>query len=193
MTSFFIIQFLSLLHLKLSRELIYLNAIYTGKMFFCTFCAQETNYRCISCQKFICNWSLDCHVPVAEGSIPGWQIGRQVAVCHPCDNISNILPSKVLRAKEKDFNAAQGMLQFEINCASRGFHVYCDVWNLILDDRLEMKHEYRNVHGPFAISISAASQGRLTDFEINWTPTQGNRAILPLFSELWGFFGRPCT
>ena len=45
---------------------------------------EETNHNCITCQDFICNRSLHSHVLVEEGSIPGWQIRRQIAVCHPC-------------------------------------------------------------------------------------------------------------
>ena len=47
-------------------------------------CKEETNKNCITCQEFICNRGLDYHVPVEEGSIPGWQMGRQIAICHPC-------------------------------------------------------------------------------------------------------------
>ena len=43
------------------------------------------------CQTFICNCNVKCHVPVEEHSLPGWTIGRQVALCRPC-NITNKPP-----------------------------------------------------------------------------------------------------
>ena len=52
------------------------------------------------------------------------------------------------------------MQQFEMNCASRGFHVYRDVWQPRRGEILEVEHDYGNVHDPFAISINTSSRGR---------------------------------
>ena len=124
----------------------------------CTVCREETKYRCIRCQTFICNRSLDCHVPVDENSISGWRIGCQVAFCHPCNTISE--------SAVQNGASQYGVKKFEIHCASRGFHVYREVWRPVLGEFLEMEQDYGNVHDPFSIAIKAVSRERLTNFEI---------------------------
>ena len=52
------------------------------------------------------------------------------------------------------------MQQLEMNCASRGFPVYRDVWQPRRGEILEVEHDYGNVHDPFAISIKASSRAR---------------------------------
>ena len=131
----------------------------------CSVCQHETNYRCISCQAFICNRSLDCNVPVEEGSMPGWQMGREVALWHQCyDSGENSAEDSPPRSRPSENNAsdhgAQGMQQFEINCASRGFHIYRDMWRPVRGEILEVEQDYGNVHDPFALSLNAASRGR---------------------------------
>ena len=123
----------------------------------CTVCREETKYRCIRCQTFICNRSLDCHVPVDENSISGWHIGRQVAFCHPCNTISE--------SAVQNGASQYGAKKFEIHCASHGFHVYREVWGPVLGESLEMEQDYGNVHDPFSIAIKAVSRERLTNFE----------------------------
>ena len=59
-----------------------------------------------------------------------------------------------------------GKQQFEINCASRGFHVYRNVWCPKFGQILQVKQELGNVHDPFAISLGAKIPGKLTDFEV---------------------------
>ena len=127
----------------------------------CSVCKEETNYKCIACQESICNRSLDCHVPVEEGSIPGWQMGRQVAICHPCKE-----------SREESSTGAGGSVdpenlkRFEINCASRGFHVYRSSWKPMIGERLQLEQEYGNVHDPFAISIHASLRDKITASDI---------------------------
>ena len=46
-----------------------------------------------------------------------------------------------------------GKQQFEINCASRGFHVYRNLWSPKFGQILQVKQELGNVHDPFEISL----------------------------------------
>ena len=59
-----------------------------------------------------------------------------------------------------------GKQQFEINCASRGFHVYRNLWSPKFGKILQVKQDLGNVHDPFAISLEAKIPGKLTDFEV---------------------------
>ena len=59
-----------------------------------------------------------------------------------------------------------GRQRFEIPCASRGFHVYREVWTLRLGQSLKVEQEVNNVHDPFAISLGTKIPGKLTDKEI---------------------------
>lgn len=59
-----------------------------------------------------------------------------------------------------------GRQRFEIPCASRGFHVYREVWTPRLGQSLKVEQEVNNVHDPFAISLGTKIPGKLTDKEI---------------------------
>jgi len=63
-------------------------------------------------------------------------------------------------------NKESGKQQFEIDCASRGFHVYRELWRPKLGQNLEVKQEVANLHDPFAVSLGAKIPGNLTDFDI---------------------------
>ena len=56
--------------------------------------------------------------------------------------------------------------QFEIACASQGFHVYRELWKPKLVKTLQIDQEIGNIHDPFAISLGAKIVGKLTDNEI---------------------------
>ena len=114
----------------------------------CITCNEETKYHCIQCKVFICNRSLDCHVPFNENSFPG---GRQAAIFHACETTHGEPSSEF------------GLRQFEILCASHGIHVYRDVWRHVHSEHLEMDHDFRDVHDLFAVSIKAEVRGRLTN------------------------------
>ena len=124
------------------------------KMVVCSVCKHETNYRCISCQVSICNRNLDCHVPVKEDTIPGWIHGKQVALCHVCDLEQTRMSQEVAD------------MHFEMKCASRGFHAYRSVWKPRIEENLQMKPEFANVHDPFAIAITASSPETLTKYDV---------------------------
>ena len=59
-----------------------------------------------------------------------------------------------------------GKQQFEILCASRGFHVYREIWKPKLGQELKVNQEVGNVVDPFAISLEAKIPGKLTNFDI---------------------------
>ena len=61
----------------------------------------------------------------------------------------------------------QGMQQFELECASRGYHVYRDVWRPVRGEILEIENDYGNVHDPFALSLNAhLNRRRLAMYDI---------------------------
>ena len=99
----------------------------------CSVCKEETNCKCKICQESICNRSLDCHVPVEEGSIPRWQMGQQIAICHPC------------KESPEEF--------------SKGDVDGVNPENL---RKLKMEQEYGNLHDPFAISIRTSLRGKIS-------------------------------
>ena len=59
-----------------------------------------------------------------------------------------------------------GKQQFEIACASRGFHIYCELWKPKLGQKLQIDQEISNIHNPFTISLGAKIVGKLTHNEI---------------------------
>ena len=92
---------------------------------------------------------------VEERSIPGWHMGRQIAICHPCkesreesskDDVDGVDPEK--------------LTIFDISCAFRGVHVYRSSWKPMIVGELKMEQEYRNMHDPFAISICSWLRGK---------------------------------
>ena len=52
----------------------------------CISCHILTKYRCLKCNTFACNSSLDCSVFAPE-SFPGWTAGSRVALCKECDDL----------------------------------------------------------------------------------------------------------
>ena len=59
-----------------------------------------------------------------------------------------------------------GKQQVEIACAIRGFHVYRELWEPKLGQKIQIDQEIGNIHDPFAISLGAKIVGKLTDNEI---------------------------
>ena len=54
-----------------------------------------------------------------------------------------------------------GKQQFQILCASRGFHVYRTLWSPKLGQTLEVRQDIGNVHNPFSISLRAKIPGKI--------------------------------
>ena len=58
-----------------------------------------------------------------------------------------------------------GKIQFQINFASRGFHVYRNLWSPKIEQNLVMRQEVGNDTVP---SVGANIPGKLTNFDIIW-------------------------
>ena len=58
-----------------------------------------------------------------------------------------------------------GKQQFEIACASRGFHVFYELWKPKLGQMLHGRQGIGNLHNPFAIFLRTKIPGKLTDFD----------------------------
>ena len=59
-----------------------------------------------------------------------------------------------------------GKIQYQINCASRGFHVYRNIWSLQIGQNLVARQEVGNDHDPFAMSAGVNTPRKLTNFDI---------------------------
>ena len=59
-----------------------------------------------------------------------------------------------------------GKMQFQINCASRGFHVYRNIWSPKIGQNLVVRQEVGNDRDPFAMSVGANIPEKLTNFDI---------------------------
>ena len=55
-----------------------------------------------------------------------------------------------------------GKIHFQINCASRGFHVYRSIWSSKIRQNLVVRQEVLNDHDPFAMAVGASIPGKLT-------------------------------
>ena len=58
-----------------------------------------------------------------------------------------------------------GKKQLEIACASRGFHVFYELWKPKLGQMLHGRQEIGNLNDPFAIFLRTKIPGKLTDFD----------------------------
>ena len=59
-----------------------------------------------------------------------------------------------------------GKIQYQINCASRGFHVYRNIWSLKIGQNLVARQEVGNDHDSFAMSAGVNIPRKLTNFDI---------------------------
>ena len=59
-----------------------------------------------------------------------------------------------------------GKIQFQINFASRGFHVYRNILCPKIEQNLVVRQDVRNEHGPFAMLAGTNIPGKLTNFDI---------------------------
>ena len=109
-------------------------------------------------------------------------MGSCVALCHACHKARNYLPmdnngeSSGINPGTEDTQesnpstfplilSSKGLRKFEINCASRGFHVYREIWNPRIGEKLEIEQDYGNVDDPFAMSIKAKPRLRVRMWE----------------------------
>ena len=60
----------------------------------------------------------------------------------------------------------EGKFQFQINCASRGFHVYRNIWSPKIAQNLVVRQEVVNDHDLFTMSVEGNIPEKLTKFDI---------------------------
>ena len=63
------------------------------------------------------------------------------------------------------FEEKGGKQQFEVACATRGFHVYRELWKSKLGQTLQVRQKIGNLHNAFVISLVAKIPAMLTDFD----------------------------
>ena len=61
-----------------------------------------------------------------------------------------------------EMTSNNGKINFQINCASRGFHVYRSIWSSKIRQNLVVRQEVLNDHDPFAMAVGASIPGKLT-------------------------------
>lgn len=116
-------------------------------------------------------------------------MGLQVALCHTCNTLREGADRAPQSSYEKEYDSEsrlqhfrpgpensvqnnpssssslQGLKQFAFDCASRGYHVYRDVWNPRIGQKLHIEQDNANVHDPFAMAIKATQRGKLIYWE----------------------------
>ena len=65
--------------------------------------------------------------------------------------------------------------RFEIKCASRGFHVYREIWKPKSGQELQVKHEEGNIHDPFAMAFKLKTKETLTTIVVGHIPRELSR------------------
>ena len=126
----------------------------------CKVSSYATKYHCIKCSDFVCNKNFNCSVFASE-SLPGWQAGKSVALCKPCD--AEEMGANEKEATEFDTEDANGQAndltdRFIVACASRGFHEYRKIWKPKLGQRLRVAFEKYNVYDPYCCALYARSK-----------------------------------
>ena len=134
----------------------------------CVSCQSSTKYRCIKCTIPVCNKTLNCSIPVSE-DFPGWKMCQQVSLCNECD-------SKIFKNTEKpegksesdgkgesDGKSESDREFFKILCASRGYHVYREIWRPKTDQSLIILPEKNNLHDPYSMGFFTRIPGKITN------------------------------
>ena len=60
-----------------------------------------------------------------------------------------------------------GKIHFQVNCASRGCHVYRSIWSSKIGQNLVARQEVGNDHDPFAMAVGDNIPGKLTNCGID--------------------------
>ena len=84
-------------------------------------------------------------------------------------------------------------MHFEMRCSSSGFHVYRSIWKPRIEENLQMKPEYANVHDPLTTTITAyinvlnyggLLEGRVKDVRYRRSPIQKGGLEIPVMMEV---------
>ena len=57
-------------------------------------------------------------------------------------------------------------MQFQINCARRGFHVHRNIWSPKIGQNSGVRQDVGNDHDQFAMLVGTNIPGKLTNFDI---------------------------
>ena len=67
------------------------------------------------------------------------------------------------------------ILNFAFSCEVRGFHVYKELWNPRLNEKLDTFHEENNPHDRYAVAAIRKSVSRLTPVVVGNLPREISR------------------
>ena len=128
-----------------------------------------TKYRCLKCNTFACNSSLDCFVFASE-SFPGWTAGSRVALSKGCDDLEKWKGNDEKENATVVGNHEKGDCQrqkdsFVFDCASRGFQCR-RVWAPRMGHRLSVFFEKSNVFDPYAMALSQKNKPTVTEIQV---------------------------
>ena len=119
----------------------------------CKSCDILTKYRCLKCNAFACNSSLDCSVFASE-SFPGWTAGSRAALCKECNDLETLKENDEKENATDVGNHEDGDCQrqedsFVFDSASRGFHEYRRFWAPRMRHRFSVFFEMSSVLYPY--------------------------------------------
>ena len=125
----------------------------------CKSCDILTKYRCLKCNAFACNSSLDCSVFASE-SFPGWTAGSRAALCKECDDLETLKENDEKENATDVGNHEDGDCQrqedsFVFDSASRGFHEYRRFWAPRMRHRFSVFFEKSSVLYPYAMAFTS--------------------------------------
>ena len=67
------------------------------------------------------------------------------------------------------------ILNFAFPCGLRGFHVYKELWNPRLNEKLDTIHEENNPHGRYTVAAIRKTVSRLTPVVVGHLPREISR------------------
>ena len=76
------------------------------------------------------------------------------------------------------------VLNFAFPCGLRGFHVYKELWNPKLNEKLETIHEENNPHDRYAVAAIRKTASQLRPV-VSWAPTAGNLKVYKVYHSTW--------
>ena len=136
----------------------------------CKSCDILTKYRCLKCNTFACNCSLDCSVFASE-NLPGWTAGSHVVLCKECDDLEKWKENDEKENATHVGNHENGDCQrqedsFVFDCALRGFYEYRRAWAPRMGHRLSVFFEKSNVFDPYIMALARKIKTTVTEIQV---------------------------
>ena len=136
----------------------------------CKSCDILTKYRCLNCNTFACNSSLDCSVFAFE-IFPGWTADSRVALCKECndlekwkENDENENDTDVGNHENDDCQRQEDSFVFD--CASRGFHECRRGWAPRMGHKLSVAFEKSNVCDTYVMALARKTKATVTEIQV---------------------------